>query len=336
MFRRSILGVACLAAFAGVPGVCAAQIVESVGERALGMGGAFVAVASDSSATWWNPAGLATGPFGDITLARAVVDRQEGPPAGRDRASWFAATVPAIGLSYYHLRITNIRRPGTTERPAASRQETLDSVSRLSFAATQWGLTVVQSILPGIHAGATLKYVRGTVRADGADGSQSMDELLDRGEALGGGDGESRFDLDAGLVGVAGPLRVGAVMRNIRASRFGQGAFALPRQTRVGVALDVAQVGGPPFALAVDADARRYSTPLGERRVVALGAEQWLGAHRVGLRGGGRVNTVGERERVAAAGASLLVRAGLYVEGHVTGSKARAERGWGVGARVTF
>ena len=40
-----------------------AQIVESVGSRALGMGGAFVAVASDSTATWWNPAGLAAGPF---------------------------------------------------------------------------------------------------------------------------------------------------------------------------------------------------------------------------------------------------------------------------------
>ena len=33
-----------------------AQIVESVGHRALGMGGAFVAVADDSTATWWNPA----------------------------------------------------------------------------------------------------------------------------------------------------------------------------------------------------------------------------------------------------------------------------------------
>ena len=29
-----------------------------VGARARGMGGAFVAVADDASATWWNPAGL--------------------------------------------------------------------------------------------------------------------------------------------------------------------------------------------------------------------------------------------------------------------------------------
>ena len=34
------------------------QSFDLVGTRALGMGGAFVAVADDASATWWNPAGL--------------------------------------------------------------------------------------------------------------------------------------------------------------------------------------------------------------------------------------------------------------------------------------
>jgi len=33
-----------------------------------------------------------------------------------------------------------------------------------SFSASQLGLTLVQSILPGVDAGATVKYVRGTVR----------------------------------------------------------------------------------------------------------------------------------------------------------------------------
>jgi len=50
-----------------------AQIVESVGNRALGMGGAFVAVANDSTATWWNPAGLATGPYADLAPRSCVV-----------------------------------------------------------------------------------------------------------------------------------------------------------------------------------------------------------------------------------------------------------------------
>jgi len=38
------------------PATC--QTFDVVGTRALGMGGAFVAVADDASATWWNPAGL--------------------------------------------------------------------------------------------------------------------------------------------------------------------------------------------------------------------------------------------------------------------------------------
>src|SRR5437773_12382251 len=88
---------------------CSAQIVESVGNRALGMGGAFVAVAADSTATWWNPAGLATGPFSDVSLGSGITDLKEQVPARRDRVSWFAATAPAVGVSYYRLRITDIR-----------------------------------------------------------------------------------------------------------------------------------------------------------------------------------------------------------------------------------
>ncbi len=40
------------------PARAAAQTAEVVGTRALGMGGAFVAVADDPSAVYWNPAGL--------------------------------------------------------------------------------------------------------------------------------------------------------------------------------------------------------------------------------------------------------------------------------------
>ena len=40
-----------------------AQIFENIGTRAQGMGGAFVAVADDATASWWNPAGLASGAY---------------------------------------------------------------------------------------------------------------------------------------------------------------------------------------------------------------------------------------------------------------------------------
>jgi hypothetical protein len=313
-----------------------AQIVESVGNRALGMGGAFVAVAADSTATWWNPAGLATGPFSDMALGRAVTDLKENVPARRDRVSWFAATTPAVGFSYYRLRITDIQRFGATGQPSVDRQDTRTGVPVRSFSVSELGLTVVQSVLPGIHAGATLKYVRGTLRTSADDAGRPVGELLERGEELDNGAAENRFDLDAGLIGEAGPVRIGAVMRNIREPAFGDGAFSLPRQTRVGAALDVEKAGGPPFLAAVDADVRTYTTATGDRRVIAAGAEQWLWAKRIGIRGGVRFNRVGAQERAATAGVSVAARKGFYVEGHIVRGGSSAERGWGLGARVTF
>ena len=317
-----------------------AQIVESVGNRALGMGGAFVAVAADSTATWWNPAGLATGPYSDISVGRSIadLDKNETSAARRDRVSWFAATAPVVGFSYYRLRITDIRGFGSTGQPSVNRQDTRAEVSVRSLAARQFGLTVVQTVLPGVHAGATLKYVRGTVRVATDDGSRSAGDLLDAGEELEGGNATNRFDLDAGLMVAAGPVRVGAVMRNIRKPDFGTDAtpFELPRQTRVGAAIDAEQAGGPPFIFAIDADVRAYATGTGDRRAVALGAEQWLWTKRIAVRGGARFNTVGARERAATAGASVAARNGLYLEGYIVRGSSEAERGWGFGARVSF
>ena len=315
-----------------------AQIVESVGNRAIGMGGAFVAVAADSTATWWNPAGLATGPFADISLGRSVTDLNDAVPARRDRVSWFAATAPAVGFSYYRLRITDIQPFSSTASPSVNREDTRGGVSVRSFSGRQLGLTLVQSILPGVHAGATLKYLRGTVRLGTDDSLRPPGDLLDAGDKLTGGDADNRFDLDAGLMFAAGPVRIGGVMRNIREPEFGTPAarFVLPRQTRVGAAIDAERAGGPPLIVAFDADVKRYETATGDRRVLAVGAEQWLWAKRIAIRGGARFNKVGARERAATAGTSVALRNGFYVEGYVVRGGAEAERGWGFGTRASF
>jgi F plasmid transfer operon protein TraF len=180
--------------------------------------------------------------------------------------------------------------------------------------------------------------VRGTVRVGTDDGSRSDNDLLDAGEDLEGGDASNRFDLDAGLIVAAGPVRLGAVMRNIAKPDFGTDAtpFALPRQARIGAAIDAEQAGGPPFILAIDADVRAYATGTGDRRVVALGAERWLWTKRIAVRGGARFNTVGAKERAATAGGSFAARNGLYLEGYIVHGGSEAERGWGLGARVSF
>lgn len=146
-------------------------------------------------------------------------------------------------------------------------------------------------------------------------------------------------------MGIAGPLRLGAVVRNLREPAFGtvgSGADAaatrmqLPRQIRVGVALDAESATGIPLTVAFDADVRAYAASPGTRRMVALGAEHWLLAKRVGVRAGGRVNTRGARERSATAGLTVAVRGGLYLEGHAVRGGSAGERGWGVAARVSY
>src|SRR6187401_2525165 len=101
----------------------AAQSFESVGERALGMGGAFVAVANDSSATWWNPAGLAAGPFLDLAIARVGGEADARLPALRTGLWSFSLATPPLGASYYRLRITDIRADVPTEPADADRED---------------------------------------------------------------------------------------------------------------------------------------------------------------------------------------------------------------------
>jgi hypothetical protein len=312
-----------------------AQIYEAVGSRAQGMGGAFVAVASDSSATWWNPGALADGPFVDVAVARSFTERIETLPAARDRAFWIALGTPSIGVSYYKLRLTDVQPRAPTEGGGGGREDITAGASIRSLSVHQFGATLVQTLLPGVHAGATFSYVTGTGRTATAV-STAPDTLLKVGDELSGGHGEHHFDLAAGVLATAGAVRLGLAIRNVFEPEFGAGAWRLPRQVRAGAALDIEKAGGIPLVIAFDADAMRYRAGTGDRRVLAVGAEQWLLTRRLAIRAGARFNQVGGKERAFTGGASVGVRSGMYVEGHVVHGGVPEEQGWGVATRVTF
>ena len=249
-----------------------AQVVESVGGRALGMGGAFVAVASDSTATWWNPGGLGAGPFVDLSLGKALTETLPEEAGRRDRSGWFAFTRPPVGISYYRLRITDIPALApTTGSGAGGREDRRAERPVRSLATGQFGVTLVHTIFPGVHAGTTLKYLRGTLRQGRQDGGAS--DVLDFGEELDGGSAESHFDLDAGLVATAGSLRLGGVVRNVRQPEFGtqagQRGIRLDRQVRVGAAFDPVDATGVPLTIAIDADVKTYVAGNADRRRIA-------------------------------------------------------------------
>jgi hypothetical protein len=300
------------------------------------MGGAFVGVATDSSATWWNPAGIAAGPFLDVSISRNITrSGGDAAPAWRTRLSAFSLATPPAGVSYYRFRLTDVASPGTTATGEGGRQGTGTGVVVRSIPASQLGVTFAHSLISGIHVGTTLKYVRAAVMTAAGDGT--ADQLLDAGDDLDGGDSGGAFDLDLGVMAVTGPFRAGAVARNVRRAGFGDEVDVhLPRQVRVGAAFDGEAVGAVPLTIAVDADLQRYEGPGGDRRVVALGAEHWLVARRVAVRGGARFNTVGAEERAVTGGGSVAVRSGLFVDAHVVYGGAADERGWGFAARVSF
>lgn len=81
------------------------------GARALGMGGAFVAVADDASAAWWNPAGLSFLPYKEILYMHA---EQFGSAVNYDYGSfvWPLAQEgtrrPAAALSLVRLGVSDI------------------------------------------------------------------------------------------------------------------------------------------------------------------------------------------------------------------------------------
>jgi F plasmid transfer operon, TraF, protein len=112
-----------------IPAAATAQPFETIGVRALGMGGAFVGVADDASAIWWNPAGLATGGLFSMAVDYESLDDD------RSGASIFTAT-PPLGLGYVRTTIEGL-------------------------VTHQAGVTLLHTFVDGFTVGASLKFVRG-------------------------------------------------------------------------------------------------------------------------------------------------------------------------------
>ena len=127
------------------PAALGAQTSGTVGERAQGMGGAFVAVADDASAIYWNPAGLAW-PTGSTFDAQVSV---------ADDIFFLAAALPSLGLSYYRLPIVLTSGGRQNERAGEVPIRTLIT--------NNVGVTLNQTVGKGLVIGTTLRLVRGGI-----------------------------------------------------------------------------------------------------------------------------------------------------------------------------
>ncbi len=305
-----------------VGGPAGAQTFDTVGTRAAGMGGAFVAVADDASAAYWNPAGFASGSIFSLVLDRTTVEQTgTGLESGsRQSGGLVAIGAPALALSYYRLRATAVQ-------PAP------DGMLQAATLTTHHvGATLVQSVAPGIAVGATVKIVRGIVSA-AVDRPASRDALLDGGGMAAAG--QTRFDADLGVMAGAGPFKAGFTLRNATAPSFtglaGGGEMTLRRQGRAGVS--VTPLAG--WVVAADMDVIGSGGPSGVPRRMAAGAEGRV-QRRLFVRGGVSAAASGERAAAFSAGASVAATASLLIDVGVTRGSDRAANGWGVAARVGY
>lgn len=326
---------ACAFAVLAWPAAAGAQAFETVGSRAAGMGGAFVAVADDASAAYWNPAGFAAGSLFSLVLDRATAKvNPSGEPAGSRSGLLIALGAPPVGLSYYRLRHTLLLPGPLPATGTDGRSDPGAGEVRLDTLITHHtGATLLQSIVPGIAVGATLKLVRGSassvVQPDG-----DRDALLEDGGDL-VGKASTKFDADLGVMASAGRIKAGLTLRNVTEPNFetaGRGtALKLERQARAG--LSVMPIVG--LLVAADLDLTRTPGPIGAVRNLAAGAEARI-ARKHYVRGGVRLNTAGERATAVSVGASYAATSALLVEAQVTAGSAQTHRGWGISARLGY
>jgi hypothetical protein len=274
------------------------------------MGGAFVGVADDATAVYWNPAGLATGAIVSLNVELGGL-KPAGSTDWGPKTALVAFSLPPLGLAYYRQGAYGVATPEPAVTAVPSREEVRSSVHALTTSTV--AVSLLQSVSEHIVVSATPKLVWG-------------------GDSV-------RPDVDASVMVAANRFRVGLAARHLASPTFeqedtGLGKVELERHARVGGGWGSGWPGYSRVVVAVDGDVTRRVTPSGERRDVAAGVETWWRERRYALRGGVRGSTVGDARTVASIGASALV-AGFYVEGYVAQGQAD-ERSWSLGLRYSF
>jgi hypothetical protein len=342
MTTRTLAMAACLGL---LPSTVHAQEFGAVGTRAAGMGGAFVGVADDATAIYWNPAGLAAGSYFSLVLDAGSMETAPAGVLGASERSNFmiALTTPALGLGYYRLHTKTARVPLLVPNGDLTIDRNLSAAGEFrldSLITHHTGVTLVQSVTQGVAIGATLKLVRGIAASQLVPG-EDADSALEGPDAEVLGRASNKFDADVGVIAHGGPLKIGLTVRNLWEPSFetagSDAELELQRQFRIGGSYAVTA----DWLAAADFDLTRTADVFGERRDLALGVEGRL-VRRVYVRSGFRLNTVDEdrtdefRRSSYSVGGSYAVRGSILVDGHYATGGDRGGREWGLAARFVY
>ncbi len=166
------LSVVCIClVFFGVANVfagtdAAAFLKKSVGVKAVGMGGAFTSIADDTSAIYWNPAGLAQIQDYYSVYAMGTTGASDKYPGLKDvipTHQFFAFSIPlqkftdilgktVIGVGYISSKMDNIQHTSASGERLGTISDT-DNAYYLSAGLPLWQSTT------SLYIGASLKYI---------------------------------------------------------------------------------------------------------------------------------------------------------------------------------
>lgn len=221
-----------------------------VSPRAIGMGGAFVAVADDASALYWNNAGIAQNGNSEVLISHAewIADMSFDFVAASFDLGAGAVGISITSLSMDEMEVTTVNEPdGTGEQFDAGDLAV--------------GLTYAHAVTDRFYIGGTAKYINQRIWKESANG----------------------FAFDLGTLyrtSFFNGLKIGAVISNfgtkmkmdgddlvflhdILETNFGNNentpglwllnSWTLPIMFRVGVAMDVYNAGDHKITIATDA-----------------------------------------------------------------------------------
>ena len=263
------------------------------------MGGAFTGVADDSTAFYWNPAGVAFGPF----LSAGIYyghgrGQDESDRVGRlfeDRATGVSLEYTFMGVAF-----TQFRQSATAD----SGERGLDTFDV--------AVSVLQSLpIDNLVVAGNVHYLSGTT---------SLGGVLS---------GSNSWDVDLGVMYERNRVfRAGVMLSHLREARFvlpDDERLRVPRHARFGLSFRLPQS----FLVAFDVDLSTQGSDSDTWREISLGAEKGFGG-RAFVRGGLRAevgSALGSQTAFSVGGGVQLWKLELEIA-YLGASGSRDEAYW--------
>jgi hypothetical protein len=300
------------------------QRFHHFGSKAAAMGGAFTAVANDTTAFFWNPAGYAFGPVVQAGVQWGDSDMNRGDGATfADEAAGFSIGFTFMGVA------------GTFAKESSSRLED-EVLSSRGLETFDLSVSILQSLpIDDLVIAGNVHYLRGESHelfesiAALSPGEQTPSAIRDR-LLEGEGESSSTASLDFGaLYQPRDWLRLGLMWRRLFEPGFRLPSgeeIVLPRHGRAGVAFFLPQR----TTLSFDVDLSSQGGVDESWRELSLGVDQRLFEEILSLRAGLRAETGSGRGARPAFTAGLGIRVRfLVVEAAYQGSsEGRDEALW--------